>query len=200
MGRRPLQPPDELTDDALVAAVRGGDERAFELLFERHRSRVARTAGRFFPTREGVEEIIQETFTKAFFALDDYAGRHAASFPAWLTQIAVNCCYDELRRLRRRPRRADEDISDAESGALGRKLGAALASGEDIESDLVSRDLAGKLLARLGPDDKLVLTLLDAEGLSVAEIAEATGWSVSKVKVRAHRARARLRRVLKKFL
>ena len=195
-----MLPSDELTDDALVAAVRGGDERAFELLFERHRLRVARTAGRFFPTREGVEEIIQETFTKAFFALDDYAGRHAASFPAWLTQIAVNCCYDELRRLRRRPRRADEDISDAESGALGSRLGAALASGEDIESDLVSRDLAGKLLARLDDADRLVLTLLDAEGLSVAEIAEATGWSVSKVKVRAHRARARLRRVLKKFL
>jgi len=195
-----LQPTDELTDDALVSAVRAGDERAFELLFERHRLRVARTANRFFPAREAIEEIIQETFTKAFFALDDYAGRHAASFPAWLTQIAVNCCYDELRRLRRRPRRADEDIGDAESGALGERLGAALSSGEDIESDLVSRDLAGKLLARLDAEDQLVLTLLDAEGLSVAEIAEVTGWSVSKVKVRAHRARARLRRVLKKFL
>lgn len=195
-----MQHSDELTDDALVVAVRGGDERAFELLFERHRLRVARTAGRFFPAREAVEEVIQETFTKAFFALDDYAGRHAASFPAWLTQIAVNCCYDELRRLRRRPRRADEDISDAESGALGEKLGAALASGEDIESDLISRDLAGKLLSRLDAEDQLVLTLLDAEGLSVAEIAEQTGWSASKVKVRAHRARARLRRVLKKFL
>lgn len=195
-----MLPPDELTDDALVAAVRGGDERAFELLFERHRRRVARTAGRFFPAREAVEEIVQESFTKAYFALDDYAGRHAASFPAWLTQIAVNCCYDELRRLRRRPRGVGADIGDAESGALGERLGAALASGQDIESDLVSRDLAGKLLARLDAEDQLVLTLLDAEGLSVAEIAETTGWSASKVKVRAHRARARLRRVLKKFL
>jgi RNA polymerase sigma-70 factor (ECF subfamily) len=195
-----LQPSEELTDDALVEAVRGGDERAFELLFERHRLRVARTANRFFPTREAVEEIIQEAFTKAYFALDDYAGRHAASFPAWITQIAVNCCYDELRRQRRRPRQSGEDVGEAESGALGSRLGAALASGEDIESDLVSRDLAHKLLARLDAEDQLVLTLLDAEGHSVAEIAGLTGWSVSKVKVRAHRARASLRRALKKFL
>ena len=195
-----MQPSDELTDDALVAAVRAGDEQAFERLFERHRLRVARLAGRFFPTREGVEEIVQEAFTKAYFALDDYAGRHAASFPAWLSQIAVNACYDELRRARRRPRLSDGDIAEAESGAVGRSLAAALSSGEDIESELVSRDLAGKLLSRLDADDRLVLTLLDAEELSVAEIAQLTGWSASKVKVRAHRARARLRRVLKKFL
>jgi RNA polymerase sigma-70 factor (ECF subfamily) len=191
-----LQPSDELTDDALVRAARGGDETAFERLFERHRPRVARIAGRFFPVREAVEEIVQESFTKVFLALDDYAGRHHASFAAWLSQIAVNACYDELRRQRRRPRRHDDDISDADWG----RLGAALAAPGDIESALVSRDLAAKLLARLDAEDQLVLTLLDAEGLSVAEIAGLTGWSASKVKVRAHRARAHLRRVLKKYL
>ena len=87
-----MQPSDELTDDALVRAVRGGDESAFERLFERHRLRVARIAGRFFPVREAVEEIVQESFTKVFLALDDYAGRHHASFAAWLSQIAVNAC------------------------------------------------------------------------------------------------------------
>ncbi len=191
-----MQPSDELTDDALVRAARGGDESAFEQLFERHRPRVARIAGRFFPAREAVEEIVQESFTKVFLALDDYAGKHQASFAAWVSQIAVNACYDELRRQRRRPRQHDEDISDADSGALG----AALASGGDIESALVARDLAAKLLARLDADDQLVLTLLDAEGLSVAEIASLTGWSISKVKVRAHRARAHLRRIMKKYL
>jgi len=65
---------------------------------------------------------------------------------------------------------------------------------------LVSRDLAAKLLARLSADDRLILTLLDVEGFSVAEISEMTSWSISKVKVRAHRARAHLRRVMKRFL
>jgi RNA polymerase sigma-70 factor, ECF subfamily len=195
-----LQPSDELTDDALARAARGGDPEAFERLFERHRLRVARIAGRFFPRREAVEEIVQESFTKAFLGLDDYAGRHAASFAAWLSQIAVNVCYDELRRLRRRPQATDIDFGEEEARGLSAQLHSALSAGRDIETDLVARDLAGKLLARLSAEDQLVLVLLDAEGLSVAEIAQLTGWSASKVKVRAHRARAHLRRVLKKFL
>ena len=195
-----LQPHEEETDDALVRLVRAGDESAFERLFERHRARVARVAARFFPRREAVEEIVQETFVKAYFALDNYAGAHAASFPAWLSQIAVNAAYDELRRQRRRPQHAETSITEEEAQQLGARLDRVLSTESSVESDLVSRDLAAKLLARLDAEDQLVLTLLDAEGHSVAEIAELTGWSQSKVKVRAHRARAHLRRVLRKYL
>ncbi|MCA1814956.1 MAG: sigma-70 family RNA polymerase sigma factor [Acidobacteria bacterium] len=195
-----LQPHEEESDDALVRRVRAGDESAFERLFERHRARVGRVAARFFPRREAVEEIVQETFVKAYFALDTYAGAHAASFAAWLSQIAVNLCYDELRRQRRRPQHAETNITEEEAQQLGARLDRALSTESNVESDLVSRDLAAKLLARLDAEDRLVLTLLDAEGHSVAEIAELTGWSQSKVKVRAHRARAHLRRVLRKYL
>lgn len=187
----------EWTDDALVAAAGAGDEGAFEQLFDRHRRQVARIAGRFFPQREQIEEIIQDSFTKAYFALNTYHGTHEASFKAWLTQIAVNTCYDQLRRARRRPEHTVEEFNDQESHEFAGQLRAA---GSDVESALVSRDLAVKLLARLNADDRLVLTLLDVEGFSVAEIAEMTNWSVSKVKVRAHRARAHLRRVVQRFL
>jgi RNA polymerase sigma-70 factor (ECF subfamily) len=190
-------PSAEWTDDALVAAAGAGDEAAFEQLFERHRRQVARIAGRFFSQREQIEEIIQDSFTKAYFALSTYHGTHEASFKAWLTQITVNTCYDQLRRARRRPEHAVEDFDDNEAHKFAEQLRGAAS---DVESALVSRDLAGKLLARLSPDDRLVLTLLDVEGFSVAEIAELTKWSVSKVKVRAHRARAHLRRVVKRFL
>lgn len=186
----------EWTDDALVAAA-GADEGAFEQLFERHRRQVARIAGRFFSQRDQIEDIIQDSFTKAYFALNTYHGTHEASFRAWLTQIAVNTCYDQLRRTRRRPEHAVEDFDDHEAHEFSGQLRAAAS---DVESALVSRDLAGKLLARLSADDRLVLTLLDVEGFSVAEIAEMTSWSVSKVKVRAHRARIHLRRVLHRFL
>lgn len=195
-----LPPHDEPTDDALVKLVRAGDESAFERLFERHRARVARVAARFFPRREQIEEIVQETFVKAYFALDSYAGAHAASFAAWLSQIAVNAAYDELRRARRRPQHAEQSLTDDEAQHLGARLDRIVSTETDIESALISRDLAAKLLARLDPEDQLVLTLLDAEGHSVAEIASLTGWSASKVKVRAHRARASLRRVLRKYL
>jgi RNA polymerase sigma-70 factor (ECF subfamily) len=195
-----LPPHDEPTDDALVQRVRAGDESAFEHLFERHRARVARVAARFFPRREQIEEIVQETFVKAYFALDSYAGAHAASFAAWLSQIAVNAAYDELRRARRRPQDAGQSLTEDETQQLGARLDRIVSAEPDIESALISRDLAAKLLARLDPEDELVLIMLDAEGLSVAEIAELTGWSASKVKVRAHRARASLRRVLRKYL
>ena len=187
----------EWTDDALVAAAGAGDEAAFEQLFERHRRQVARIAGRFFSQRDQIEDIIQDSFTKAYFALKTYHGTHEASFRAWLTQIAVNTCYDQLRRARRRPEHTVEDFTDDEAHEFAGQLRGAAS---DVESALVSRDLAGKLLARLSADDRLVLTLLDVEGFSVAEIAEMTNWSVSKVKVRAHRARAHLRRVVQRFL
>lgn len=186
----------EWTDDALVAAA-GADEAAFEQLFERHRRQVARIAGRFFSQREQIEEIIQDSFTKAYFALKTYHGTHEASFRAWLTQITINTCYDHLRRARRRPEHNVEDFNDDEAHEFAGQLRAAAS---DVESALVSRDLAVKLLARLSADDRLVLTLLDVEGFSVAEIAKMTSWSISKVKVRAHRARAHLRRVMKRFL
>lgn len=187
----------EWTDDALVAAAGAGDEAAFEQLFERHRRQVARIAGRFFAQRDQIEDIIQDSFSKVYFALNTYHGTHEASFKAWLTQITVNTCYDQLRRARRRPEYNVEDFDDHEAHEFAGQLRPATGN---VESSLVSRDLAVKLLARLSADDRLVLTLLDVEGFSVAEIAEMTNWSVSKVKVRAHRARAHLRRVVGRFL
>jgi RNA polymerase sigma-70 factor (ECF subfamily) len=186
-------------DAALVARVLGGADEAFAELFARHRRRVARIAGRFFRRPEQIEEVLQESFTKAFFALSDFSSRREESFAAWLARIAFNVCYDELRRQRRRPESALADISEEEAAALAHRLRAE-AEGGGVESAAVSRDLAEKLLARLAPEDRLVLVLLEVEGLSVAEIAGALGWSSAKVKVRAHRARASLRRALSKFL
>jgi RNA polymerase sigma-70 factor (ECF subfamily) len=187
----------ELTDDVLVAAAATGDEGAFEQLFERHRRQVARVAGRFFAQRDQIEEIIQDSFTKAYFALNSYHGTHAASFKAWLAQIAINCSYDHLRRLRRRPEQGFGDIEESEAQEFAAQM---RSPPRDVETELISRDLAAKLLSRLSADDRLVLTLLDVEGFSVAEIAEVTKWSISKVKVRTHRARANLRRVLQRYL
>ena len=190
---------DDVTDDTLVAAALAGDEDAFGKLFERHRRQVARIAGRFFSHVEQIEEIIQDSFTKAYFALSTYHGTHAASFKAWLGQITVNSCYDQLRRTQRRPPQSFIDITDSESHELGTQLRAAGASA-DVERATIARDLAAKLLSRLSAEDRLVLTLLNVEGFSVAEIGEMTGWSISKVKVRAHRARAHLRRILQKYI
>ena len=193
------EPTGEPSDLALVNQARAGDEAAFEELFNRHRRRVSLIASRFFRQREQIEEIVQESFTKAYFALSDFSNTQDNSFAAWLARISFNTCYDELRRLKRRPEGTLNEVSEEEVASLKEHV-LATNTGRDVESSLVSRDLATKLLSRLSPEDRLVLVMLDAEGMSISEIAKYTSWSVSKVKVRAHRARASLRRVLKRFL
>jgi RNA polymerase sigma-70 factor (ECF subfamily) len=187
------------SDLALVNGARSGDESAFEELFNRHRRRVSLIASRFFRQREQVEEIVQESFTKAYFALSDLSNTQENSFASWLARIAFNTCYDELRRLKRRPESALSDVSEEESAWLKESL-MSTNQGPDVEEAAISRDLAGKLLSRLSAEDRMVLVMMDAEGMSVSEIAKALNWSSPKVKVRAHRARASLRRVLKRFM
>jgi RNA polymerase sigma-70 factor, ECF subfamily len=191
------EPASEPADDALVAAVRNGDEAAFEMLFERHRRSVTRLAYRFFYRREQVEDIVQESFASAYFALGNYRGGQEKSFIAWLTRITVRTCYDALRRAKRTESSLSE-LNENDTALLSGKLRGNGSS--EIENAAISRDLASKLLGRLDPEDRMVLTLLNVADLSVAEIAEVTGWSVSKVKMRAHRARRTLQKVLHRFL
>lgn len=162
---------------ALIASARGGDADAFAELVRLHQHRVFRLAGRFYRRREDVEDAAQDTFLTAWRKLDTYRG--SAPFEHWLTRVCLNCCYARLRR--KEPARADLDAI-AEPGAAGPDPVAAL------ELD--------RLLARLKPADRFVLLLLDGEGWSVAEIAERLGWTRTNVKVRAHRARRRLRALL----
>lgn len=189
----------EKTDAELVAAARAGDEAAFARLFEKHKSLVSRLAYRFFSRREQVEEIIQESFIKAYFALDSYQGGHDNSFMAWLARITVRTCYDELRRIQRRSESNIGDLTEDEAAYLHEKLRDTSNRG-NVEGAAISRDLANKLLSRLRPEDRMVLTLLKLEELSVPEIAEIMGWSSAKVKMRSHRAQHGLRKVLRKFI
>jgi RNA polymerase sigma-70 factor (ECF subfamily) len=188
----------ESVDDELVAAARNGDEAAFAILFQRHRRSVTRLAYRFFYRREQVEDIVQESFANAYFALGNYRGGQEKSFIAWLSKITVRACYDALRRLRR-TETGMCDLTEGEEMFLSEKL-RSVGTGSDIESAAISRDLADKLLQRLEPEDRLVLTLLSVADLSIAETAELIGWSASKVKMRAYRARKSLQRVLHRFV
>ncbi len=188
-----------IPDNDLVAASRAGDEVAFSQLFERHRGLVSRLAYRFFSRREQVEEIIQESFIKAYFALGDYHGEYENSFAAWLARIAVRSCYDELRRNKRRGESNIGDLSEEEAAYLHERMRDLGTSG-NVEGNAISRDLAGKLLAKLRQDDRMVLTLLKQEELSIAEIAGVMGWTPAKVKMRSHRAQHGLRKLLKRVI
>ena len=160
-------------DAPWVRAAQAGDRDAFERLVERHQQRVFRLAGRFFQRREDVEDAAQETFFTAWRRLDTY--RAQAPFEHWLTRVCLNTCYMKLRKAK-----PEEELGcevPAKPGSIDARL--------DAE----------RLLARLPANDRFLLLLLHGEGWSTAEIAEHTGWSRSNVKVRAFRARRKLRRL-----
>ncbi len=90
-----------VSDEQLVRAVLAGEEQAFADIFERYRRSMTRVVSRFFREPSDIEEYVQLCFTKAYFSLNKYRGAEDRSFPAWMARIAVNVCYDELRRRQR---------------------------------------------------------------------------------------------------
>ncbi|MDQ2856656.1 MAG: RNA polymerase sigma factor, partial [Acidobacteriota bacterium] len=156
-------------------------------------------ASRFFRQRSLVEEAAQEIFLKAFSELGSYEGR--GSMEGWLTRIATNTCLNQLRSAKRRPELTASDLTKDESNWLDDKMAdAATERHRSNERSLVAADLAGRVLQGLAPDDQLVLTMIDGQDASVKDVAEMTGWSESKVKVQAFRARRRMRQAVEKLL
>jgi RNA polymerase sigma-70 factor, ECF subfamily len=180
----------------LVGLSREGDDAAFEEIVRRHSPRVFRTASRFFRQPSLVEEAAQEVFLKAYTQLGGYEGR--GSFEGWLARITTTTCLNLLRSASRRPEASAADLTEEEAEWLANNL--ADESSPSVEQSLIAADLADKVLETLPPDDRVVLMLADGEGASTKEVAEATGWSESKVKVRAFRARRRMREALEKLL
>jgi RNA polymerase sigma-70 factor (ECF subfamily) len=164
----------------------------------RYSPRVFRVASRFFRERSQVEEAAQEVFLKAFTEMKSYEGR--GSMEGWLTRIATNTSLNLLRSAKRRPQSAST-LTEAESSWVESQLAqAATERHQASERSFVAADLAGRVLQTLSPDDQLVLTMIDGEEASVKDVVEATGWSESKVKVLAFRARRRMREAVEKLL
>ena len=186
------------SDRQLVDLVLAGDGSAFEEIFDRHKRMVAIVAGRYLRRPEQVEEIIQISFAKAFVELANFRGLHDLSLASWLSRITVNACVDTLRTQKRKPENLCCDLTDNEAESLVEL--AADSGARCVESDLLARDLAEKLLSRVGEEDRALLEMLYAEEMSVSEIAQLTGWSQSKVKIKAWRARNTLRRIMKKYV
>lgn len=183
----------------LARQARDGDESAFAEIVRRYSPRVFKIASRFFRQRSLVEEAAQEVFLKAFTKLGSYEGR--GSMEGWLTRIATNTCLNTLRAAKRRPELTVSDLTEDENNWLDEKLSDVSSELHRLaERKLVAADLADQLLGTLSPEDRLTLTLIDGEDASVREVAEMTGWSESKVKVRAFRARKKAREVMEKLL
>ncbi|MEM6916421.1 MAG: RNA polymerase sigma factor [Verrucomicrobiota bacterium] len=173
-----------LPESEWVARAQSGDEEAFLRLATEYRNRVWNTASRFARSRSELEDLTQDLFLKIWKGLPSY--RSDAPFEHWLMRVAVRGCYDFLRKHRRRrelellvdPQERREDQDARTAGDQSRKE---------------AWEIVTLLLNQLNAKDRTVVTLLDLEEKSVKETAELTGWSESNVKVRAHRARKKMR-------
>jgi RNA polymerase sigma-70 factor (ECF subfamily) len=153
-------------------------------------------ASRFFRQRSLVEEAAQEVFLKAYTQLGSYEGR--GSLEGWLTRIATNTCLNMLRGARRRPEMTISDLTEEEDKWLEQHLSDS--EEKSVENSVVAADLADRLLSVLSPEDQQALLMIDGEQASIKEVAEATGWSESKVKVRAFRARKKIREAMERLM
>lgn len=185
------------TDAQLIELILAGDETAFEHLFDRHKRHVARVAARYFQRTDIVEEVIQISFAKAFVELSRFRGEHSFSFPSWIGRIAANACLDQIRSQKRKPEDLQSELSESE---VQNVLDLAQSGSLDPEQMLINRDLANKLLGRLDVEDRALLHMIYVDEMSVAEVGEFFGWTRSKVKIRAWRARNHLKRTLRKYL
>jgi RNA polymerase sigma-70 factor, ECF subfamily len=188
-----LNSTETASDDAeLLERIRGGATDDFAELVRRHQSRVFAILHRYERDAHKVEDLAQETFLKAWRALGQFDGR--APFEHWLSRVAARVALDHLRKEKRR----QNEIGLPELGddALD------WLRNDDEKSELDARSAAELLelaMRALSPADRLVITMQELEGRSVKEIAVAMGASGVAVRVRAMRARSKLRQALEKI-
>ena len=183
----------QASDGDLVRRTLAGEQQAFEVLVHRYSRLVFRVIRGMVPGAE-VEDIGQEAFLRAYRSLGQV--QQGSSVGPWLARIAVNLCYDHLRRLRWRQERSFSELGPEETTVLDRLARDERALG-DIDR-LFLRNLAEKLLGQLAPQDRAILLLKEREGMETKEVAKILGCSEVAVRLRLFRARRALRTLLGK--
>jgi RNA polymerase sigma-70 factor, ECF subfamily len=186
---------DDLDAGALVeAALRNDDEAARELV-RRLYPLVAKLVRGHRPRRTAEEDLCQMIFIKVFQKLSQFSGK--VPLEHWVSRIAVNTCLNQIEAEKARPELRYADLT-LEEQAVVENLAA---SARELAPDerFASRQLVEHLLGLLKPVERLAIDLLYLQGRSVEEIRKITGWSVALIKVRAFRARQKMRDQLAKI-
>ena len=196
MENHPMTAPSlaETDEAALVAQSREGDGRAFGELVRRYEGKIFRLAQHVTQNREDAEDVLQETFLKAYEHLDQFQG--AAKFYTWIVRIAVNQALMKLRR-----RRTDRSVSLDEAIDTGEDtIVREVAAWDENPEQRFSRAEFGQILDEaiqgLEPPYRSVFVLRDIDELSTEETADALDLSIPAVKSRLLRARLQLREKL----
>ncbi|MGH9466639.1 MAG: RNA polymerase sigma factor [Terriglobales bacterium] len=177
--------PSEDVDLPLVQRIQNGDGAAFEELYARYQQPITRLVANIVRYREVVPDLVQEIFTKVYFAMEGFTP--GMPFRPWLYRVATNYCVDYLRKRKRQPPQVS---TTAETGEEQDWLVPDLS--QSVLDRMVSSELAGKLLSGMKPRDRMLLVMKEMQDLSLDEIGQATHMGTSAVKVALFRARKRM--------
>jgi RNA polymerase sigma-70 factor, ECF subfamily len=188
--------PGQDEEAALVLAAKGGDGDAFEILIKRYQRRILAIARRFTRIREDAEDVVQQSFQKAFVHLHKFEGK--SSFSTWLTRIAIN----EALMLRRKGRGLREvlieDLGGNEKSALGLEVADSRRGPESAFLQNERSRILSAAINKLTPKTRKAIELRILCELSTEEAALAMGLSVEAVKGRVFHGRRKLHQVLKR--
>ena len=179
-----------------VARVRQGDEAAASELLAHLHPLVLKLVRSHLPRRTSEEDMVQAVFVKIFTRLSQFSG--TVPLEHWVSRIAINTCIHQISKERVRPEIRYADLSEEEEQVVQMLA----SSAEDLSpsQSIASHELVTKLLDTLSAPDRLVITLMHLEGRTVEEVRQITGWNKSLIKVRAFRARRKLRKHLDQLL
>jgi len=180
----------------ILSAVRGGDEAVSRQLVDLLYPLVISIVRNHLPRTESEEDLSQEIFMKLFSRLHQYRSRQP--FEHWVSRIALNTCYDHLRRQRTRRLVTYNELGTEEVAFLENNLRAPRTTPREGGHRL-GRELLDKLFTALKPREQMVVRLLDLEEKSVEEVCSLTGWGASRVRVTAMRARRKLSETLQRL-
>lgn len=175
-----------------IERARAGDPGAFNEVVTAYRRRILGTVSRLIGRPEDVEDVAQEVFLRLYYSLDQL--RSPEVFEPWLYRLTVNAALDYLRKRRRRNEARMGDLSEQQVMMADAVAGMKHQVEETAKSK--TREFVDSLLSRISPEDRLLLTLKEVEGLSLKELEKVYHVNENALKVRLFRAR---QRVLKAF-
>lgn len=188
---------DEALDSlACLERVRQGDEAAARRLMQHLHPLVLKVVRSHRPRRTSEEDLTQSVFMKMFAHLNQFSG--SVPLEHWVSRIAVNTCLNQLRHEQARPELRYADLTEEEEQVV--QSLATTAEELPVSRQVAARELVDRLLGLLTPEDRLVVTLLHLEECTLEEVRQRTGWNTGIVKVRAFRARQKLKKHLARLM
>jgi RNA polymerase sigma-70 factor (ECF subfamily) len=190
--------PNSDEDRELVTQCQKGDPRAFEKLVNKYQPTVLNLAYHYIGHRNDIDDIAQKIFIKIYFSLSKFDLRRP--FFPWLYRIAINQCYDELRRIRRQKIHTFSDLSLEETTSLEKLVSQNVPPPDADENRQEMHALLHRVLDQLPDQQRLAIVLRDMESIPYTKMAEILKCTEQAARLKVFRARARLKTLIEKAL